>query len=301
MVNDSEYHVPADVPTAMRQTFVENYLIATHSTGRMVLLEADRAACHGQRPSAAGTTLAPEQVFRIANQAMIGVLAVPFGMLCHFGADYHETPYLVKLNLGCPDGAPGQDVSYSPHLVDVDQVAALHKQTGLHILGVGATVALGSGQEAQMVRDASQMVARAHQHGLIAVLWMSGSGGQGQANRLLQGAGLALVLGCDFAVIDCPEAMDDAASTVFREAVTAAGRCRLICSGGLFGGGEDYLQQLQGRVHNAGASGAVIPADVGASAVEEGVRQCNAVSAVALFGKDAATATAICRGERELE
>jgi len=208
---------------------------------------------------------------------------------------------LVKLNLGCPDGASEQDVFYSPHLVDVEQVATLRKQTGLHILGVGATVALGSDQGAQMVRDASQMVAKAHQHGLIAVLWMSSSGRQGQANPLLQGAGLASVLGCDFAVVDCPEAMDDAATTVFREAVIAAGRCRLIYSGGLFGGGEDYLQQLQGRVHSGGASGAVIPADVGGSAVEQGVRQCNAVSAVALFGKDAATAVAICRGERELD
>lgn len=301
MVNDSEYHVPADVPTAMRETFVENYLIATHSTGRMVLLEADHTACHGRRPSAAGGMPGPEQIFRIANQAMIGVLAVPFGMLCHYGIDYHEVPYLVMLNLGRPDGPSEGDVSYSPHLVDVEQVAALHKQTGLHVLGVGATVVLGGDREAQMVRDASQMVAKAHQHGLITLLWMSGSGRQGQANPLLQGAGLVSALGSDFAVVDCPQAGDDAATAVFREAVIAAGRCRLICSGGVFGGGEDYLLQLHGRVHDAGAVGAVIPADVGASPVAQGVRRCNAVSAVALFGKDAVTATAICRGERELD
>jgi len=297
MVNDSEYHVPADVPTAMRETYIENYMVATHATGRMVLLEADGDACHVQRMQAMGAVPEPEQVFRIANQAMIGVLAVPFGMLCHYGADYHEVPYLVRLDLGRADGGP----AYGGHLTDVDQVEALRKQTGLHILGVGATAHLGSRHETDMLRDASQMIAKAHHHGLVTVVWMS-SGGEGEpCNPVLHGAGLASVLGCDFAVIDCPQALDDAASAVFREAVTAAGRCRLICSGGVFGSGEDYLQRLHERVRNVGAAGALIPADVGARALEQGVRQCNAVSAVTLFAKDVATAMAICRGERELE
>ena len=278
--------VPLDVPRAERKNFLDNYLAITKGKGRLMLLAGDQKIehlnddFHGEGISPDDSD--PEHLFRIASKANIGVFATQFGLIARYGMDYPNVPYVVKLNSKTNLVKTSQAEPLSQELMTVDQVVRLGKENELKIVGVGYTVYLGSEHEAQMLREAAQMVHQAHRHGLLTILWMYPRGVAVTSEmdpHLVAGAsGVAACLGSDFAKVNYPEGMDSPQR--FGEAVLAAGRTKVICAGGARMEVEPFLKRLHDQIHVAGTAGNATGRNVHQKPLDEAVRFCNAIYAI---------------------
>ena len=168
--------VPLDVPRAMRETYIDNYMSITRSSGRLMLFAGDQKLEHlnddfyGKGIHADDNS--PEHLFKVASQSKIGVFAAQLGLIARYGMDYPDVPYLIKLNSKTHLVGTAQDDPVSLQWFDVEQVMEFKESSGLNILGVGYTVYLGSEYEADLLLQAAQLVYNAHIEGLITVLWM---------------------------------------------------------------------------------------------------------------------------------
>ena len=173
----------------------------------------------------------PEHLFMIASRARIGVYATQMGLIARYGSDYPEVPYLVKLNSKTNLVKTSEADPFSSQWLDVQQVDDLREESGLKILGVGYTVYLGSDHEAEILRQAAQLVYEAHRLGYITVLWMYPEAGLLKTEKihiLIAGAaGVAAALGSDFAKVNYPVKPGFESSQVLKEAVQAAGGQRV--------------------------------------------------------------------------
>ena len=101
-LKEDDILVPLDVPKAVREGYIKNYLTITRKSGRLMLFAGDQKVEHlnsdfygeGIHPDDGD----PEHLFRVASQAKIGVFATQFGLISRYGMDYPNVPYLVKLN-----------------------------------------------------------------------------------------------------------------------------------------------------------------------------------------------------------
>ena len=103
----SRYHVPADVPDELIDTFIQNMDAATAGTGKMNLFACDQKIEHLNDDFYDGDEMIPlssndpEHLFQIGQRChedgTIGVLAGQLGLISHYARDYPEI-YLVKLN-----------------------------------------------------------------------------------------------------------------------------------------------------------------------------------------------------------
>lgn len=207
-----EVLVPADVPPGRRWDYQENYLKITRESGRLMLFAGDQKVEHLNRdfsgPGISSEDGDPEHLFRIADRGKIGVFAAQLGLIARYGMDYPRVPYLVKLNSKTDLVKADQRDPISRQLVEVSQVEEFARESGLAVLGVGYTVYLGSEYEAEMLREAAQIVLQAHRRGLITVLWIYPRGKAVRDERdpqLIAGAtGVAAALGSDFVKVNYP-------------------------------------------------------------------------------------------------
>ncbi len=278
--------VPLDVPRAMEKNYLDNHQTITKGTGRLMLLAGDQKIEHlnndfhgeGIAPDDAD----PEHLFRIASKAKIGVFATQFGLIARYASDYPQVPYLVKLNSKTNLVRTSQSEPLSRECMTVDQVVRLSKESDCRIVGVGYTVYLGSEHEAIMLREAAQIVYRAHRQGLLTVLWMYPRGravaSEKDPHLVAGAAGVAACLGADFAKVNYPDCEN--APQRFREAVLAAGRTGVICSGGARIEAEPFLRRLHDQIHKSGAVGNATGRNVHQRPLDEAIRFCNAIYAV---------------------
>ena len=313
-ITRDQVHVPADVPAAARETYIDNYLKATQNTGRLMLYACDQKVEHlnddfygeGIDPSDAE----PEHLFRIGSQGICGVLAGQRGLVAHYAADYPDINYLVKMNskthlvkTSAKDPAKHQDDPYSPQLYDIQTVLDL-RDNGVNTVGVGYTIYLGSEYESQMMMEAGQLIADAHSVGLIVVLWIYPRGkavaDEKDAHLIAGAAGAACCLGADFVKVNPPKG-DDAASSAekLKEAAAAAGRTGLVCAGGSTVDAQTFLTQLWEQIHVGGASGNATGRNIHQRSLDEAVRLTKAISAITLGDWSVADALAVFNGEKE--
>jgi len=292
-IDEKNVIVPLDVPNAARENFIKNYLTITRESGRLMLFAGDQKVEHlnadfygkGTHPDDSD----PEHMFRIASQANIGVFATQLGLIARYGMDYPEIPYLVKLNSKTNLVKASQSDPLSNQWIDVKQVADFQQNSGLKILGVGYTIYLGSQFEAEMLRRAAQLVYYAHQYGLITVLWIYPRG-KGVADEkgphLIAGAtGVAACIGSDFVKVNYPRKEGYESKEIFKEAVLAAGRTKVVCAGGSSVDVESFLQRLHDQIFMSGASGNATGRNIHQKSLEEAVRMCNAIYAITVEGK----------------
>jgi fructose-bisphosphate aldolase/6-deoxy-5-ketofructose 1-phosphate synthase len=280
--------VLSDVPADMRQRFRKNYVKITRGTGRLMLFAGDQKVEHlnddffGQGISPEDND--PEHLFMIASRARIGVYATQMGLIARYGSDYPEVPYLVKLNSKTNLVKASEADPNSTQWLDVQQVENFREESGLKILGVGYTVYLGSDHEAEILRQAAQLVYEAHRLGYVTVLWMYPRGravkDEKDPHLIAGAAGVAAALGSDFAKVNYPERPGFESSQVFKEAVQAAGRTRVVCAGGASLGVKSFLQRLHDQIHISGASGNATGRNIHQKPLEEAVRFCNAIYAI---------------------
>ncbi len=309
---EENVHVPADVPREYTATYIRNYLDATKSTGRLFLYAGDQKIEHLNDdfygPFDEGIIplddADPEHLFRIASQAKqhIGVFATQYGLLARYARDYSDVPYLVKMNSKSHLVKTKQAEPTSTSIVSFEDVLALQKNSGLRIIGIGYTVYLGSSSEAQMLAEAGHLVAAAHRHGMLVVLWMYPRGvavpDEKDPHLIAGAAGVACCLGADFAKVNYPKKENAASEEIFKEAILAAGRTGVITSGGGSTDVRKFLDRLYKQIHVSGAVGNATGRNIHQKKFDDAIQMCAAVAAITYGDKDVEFAMRVYNGEK---
>jgi len=230
----------------------------------------------------------PEHMFKIASRAQISAFATQLGLIEQYGKDFRDVPYLVKLNSKTDLVKDRDPVSRALHLVE--QVVEFKKKSGLNIMGVGYTVYLGSDYEHEMLTEASQIVFNAHKAGLLAVLWMYPRGksvpDELDPNVIAGAAGVAACLGADYVKVNPPKAKDGVSSAeALKQAVKAAGKTGVICSGGSKKDKKEFLKDLHDQVHLAGTVGCAVGRNIHQREEDEAVEFSKEIHKVVFDGE----------------
>jgi len=277
----------------------------TKGSGRLMLFAGDQKVEHlnddfygeGVPEDDAG----PEHLFKIASQGKIGVFAAQLGLIAHYGMDYKNVPYLVKVNSKTHLVETSQAEPFSNLWYDIDQVVLFKDNSGLNILGVGYTIYLGSEFEAEMLVQAAQVVYDAHQHGMLSVLWIYPRGAAVKDEKdphLIAGAtGVGACLGTDFVKVNYPKKEGAKSAEIFKEAIKAAGRTRVVCAGGTSDEAETFLKKLYEQIHISGAMGNATGRNIHQKTLNEAVSMCNAVYAITVEDASVEDALKIYKGK----
>jgi len=304
-INKEDVIIPLDVPKAMRETYVKNYMEITKGSGRFMLFAGDQKVEHlnddfyGE--GVPEDDADPEHLFKIASKAKIGVFAAQLGLIARYGMDYKDVPYLVKVNSKTNLVETSQADPFSNLWYDMDQVVQFKENSGLNILGVGYTIYLGSEFEAEMLVQAAQVIYDAHQHGMLSVLWIYPRGTAVKDEKdphLIAGAtGVGACLGTDFVKVNYPKKEGAKSAEIFKEAIKAAGRTRVVCAGGTSDEGEAFLKKLYEQIHISGAMGNATGRNVHQKPLDEAIRMCNAVYAITVEDASVEKALKIYKGK----
>ena len=304
-IKKEDVTVPLDVPKAMRETYIKSYMEITKESGKLMLFAGDQKVEHLNDdffgPEVPEDDADPEHLFRIAAQSKIGVFATQLGLIARYGMDYKDIPYLVKVNSKTNLVETEQADPFSNLWYDIDQVAEFRENSGLNILGVGYTIYLGSEFEAEMLVQAAQVVYDAHQHGMLSVLWIYPRGAAVKDEKdphLIAGAtGVGACLGSDFVKVNYPKKEGEKSAEIFKEAVKAAGRTKVVCAGGSSDEAEAFLKKLHDQIHISGAQGNATGRNIHQKPLDEAVRMCNAVYAITVEDASVEDALRIYSGE----
>jgi fructose-bisphosphate aldolase/6-deoxy-5-ketofructose 1-phosphate synthase len=296
--------VPLDVPQALRESYLKNYLRITRSSGRLMLFAGDQKVEH-LNDDFYGEEIHPDDadpvhLFKIASRANIGVFAAQLGLIARYGMDFPDITYLVKLNSKTHLVKTAQSDPFSPLWYDVSDVIAFKEMTGLSLLAVGYTIYLGSEHEARMLVEAARMVHQAHRHGLLTVLWIYPRGkavkDEKDPHLIAGAAGVAACLGSDFVKVNYPQKAGLASKVIFKEAILAAGRTGVVCAGGSLEAAPVFLQKLYDQIHDCGAAGNATGRNIHQKPLEEAIRFSNAIYAITVEDASVEQALSIYHG-----
>jgi fructose-bisphosphate aldolase/6-deoxy-5-ketofructose 1-phosphate synthase len=296
MISGKDVVVPLDVPSESRNTYIENYLLATKNSGRLMLFAGDQKIEHlnddfyGEGIPQEDND--PEHLFKIASKSTIGIFATQLGILARYGMDYKDVPYLVKLNSKSHLVKVSQkDPNSSAWFTSAD-VEEFRKNSGLKIVGIGYTIYLGSEFESDMLAQAAQNIYWAHKFGMISVIWIYPRGkavpDEKDPHLIAGAAGTAATLGTDFVKVNAPKPTPDSgisSAEALKEATQTAGRTKVICAGGSSTDAGKFLQGLYDQIHIGGVSGNATGRNVHQKPLDEAIRFCNAISAITIEDK----------------
>ena len=306
-ITENDVRVPMDVPEESKATYVSNYLKATRNTGRLMLFACDQKVEHMNKDFyGEGIDIAdaePEHLFEIGKNGVIGVLAGQRGLVSRYAADYPELNYLIKMNSKTNLVKTSQEDPYSPQLTDLEAVLQM-RENGVNVVGLGYTIYLGSEYEATMMAEAGQLIAQAHECGLLVVLWIYPRGKAVTAEKdpdLIAGAaGVALCLGADFVKVNPPAPEDGRTpAEALAIAAKAAGRTGLVCAGGGTVDAKTFLTQLHDQIHVGGACGNATGRNIHQRSLDEAVRLTKAISAITLADATVEDALSVFNGEKD--
>ncbi len=291
--------IPADIPCTMHEEYVKNYLALTKGTDRLLLFAADHKIEHLDKdflgPSIASEAHNPEYIFKIAHQGTIGALATQLGLIARYGKKYPHVNYIVKLNSKTNIVGTEHKDPFSRQLWHVEQVITFKQFSGLLIRGIGLTVYLGSEYEDLMLEQAAQAIYKAHQHGLISILWMYPRGKYVQDPKdgaLTAGAtGVATALGADFTKINVPHPTHEHSRTaLLKRAVEAAGTTKVLCAGGQTQPINQLLHDVYEQLTNGGTAGLGIGRNIYQRPFDTAIALTQALSALIYDHVDTTTA-----------
>lgn len=306
--------IPLTVPKHKQKEYLKNLNIATRGTGRMMMFAGDQKVEHLNDDFVGKNIPAevadPEHYFKIASQAHIGVFTTQVGLMAKYGRDYPNIPYLIKINSKTHLMTEKYQDPFSNRWLPMDLIQEFREQSGLNIVGVGYTVYIGSSYEAEMFGQAARIIYKAHQQGMISVIWMYPRGKavndrdeKNDIHLLAGGAGVGLTLGADFIKINYPYNSKKKKETAekFREVTTAAGRTKVICVGGSKKSPKSYLESLYDQINIAGSGGNATGRNIYQRPLEEAIRMANAISAISLYNYSPKDAYDIFKGKKELK
>ena len=280
--------IPADVPKKYIKDFKKNFTKATSGTGRLMLFAGDQKVEHLNADffgdNIAADDAAPIHLFRIAASAKVGVFATQLGLVARYGKQFSDIPYLIKLNSKTNLVPIVQDDPLSKAWYTVKQVVDFSKKSGLHVLGVGYTIYLGSIYEAEMLTEAAQIIHEAHAHGLLTVLWMYPKGtaikDEHDVNLIAGAAGVAACLGADFVKLKIPLLSNTPTAELLKKVVSAAGNTGVLCEGGAKEDPQFFLKELYDQLHIGGTRGNGTGRNIHQCNLNEAIRMANAIHAI---------------------
>lgn len=287
---------PLGIPNDSAKRWTENYQLATQESGRLFLMAGDQKVEHLNDDFVGAGVAAddadPEHLFRIANAAPVGCFAAQMGLISHYGRDYPEIPYLLKLNSKTHLLKTAEQDPLSSQWQSMSQVQDFVRHSGLKVVGVGYTIYPGSAYEAQMLSEAARLIQDAHNMGLLAVIWAyprgKAVGKREQDPHMIAGAaGLVACLGADFAKVNPP--LDDQGNMdayLLGEAVAAAGRTQVICAGGSETDAKSFLQRLHEQIHLGGTQGCATGRNVHQRSQTDAIAFCRAIHAMVVHNQD---------------
>lgn len=285
--------IPADVPKEKTDLYRINFDKATGGSGRLMLFAGDQKAEHlnkdfygeGIAPDDAN----PEHLFKVAKAANIGVFATQMGLIARYGNQYNQIPYLVKLNSKTNIVPVDEKAPLSQLWYDVDDMVRFKQHSGLNILGIGYTIYLGSEYEHIMLHEAAQSIYKAHQQGMIAVLWIYPKGryikDEHDPHLIAGAAGVAATLGADFVKLKVPFTGGKFDVALLKEVTGAAGNTGVLCEGGAKAEERPFLQELYDQIHSGGTRGNGTGRNIHQRPFNEAVKMANAIYAVTVEGK----------------
>lgn len=273
--------IPATVPIDQHQVYINNYQTITKKSNRLFVFAADQKMEHLNAdffgPGLDPAINHPEHIFSIAAQSTIGAFATHLGLISRYGKLYPAVPYLAKLN-GKTDLSDKEP--YSQQLWSVQDAVDVARNGNLLLHAVGYTVYVGSYHESKMLQQAAQIVKDAHEHGLIAILWMYPRGkniiNTKDANLIAGAAGLGASLGADFVKINQP----DAGPAALQQAVDAAGNTKVIVSGGPMIDQNLLLTTIKDQLTLANVAGAAVGRNIFQHPLETAVKLANQIAAL---------------------
>lgn len=153
-------------PVVMRnlQTIFDHGRLA--KTGYLSILPVDQGIEHS-----AGASFAinpdyfdPANIVQLALEGGCNAVASSLGVLSAVSRRYaHKIPFIMKLN-------HNEHLSY-PNTYDQTYFAGVEQAYDMGAVAVGATVYFGSEQSRRQIEEVSRAFARAHELGLVTVLW----------------------------------------------------------------------------------------------------------------------------------
>ena len=135
-------------------------------TGYLSILPVDQGVEHSGGASFAPNPLFfdPENIVRLAIEGGCNAVASTLGALGSVGRRYaHKIPFLVKLN-------HNEMLTY-PTIYDQTLWAKVEQAFDMGAVAVGATIYFGSPESRRQIREVSEAFARAHELGMVTVLW----------------------------------------------------------------------------------------------------------------------------------
>lgn len=278
-------------------------------TGYVSILPVDQGVEHSAGASFAPNPLYfdPANLVELAIEGGCNAIASTYGVLASISRRYaHQIPFLVKLN--------HNELLTYPNQYDQTLFATVEQAFELGALAVGATIYFGSPESRRQIEEVSQAFARAHELGMVTVLWAylrnpafkhddadyhTAADLTGQANYLavtigadivkqkqatLNGGFTALDFGKTHARVYSELATDHPIElTRYQVANCYMGRIGLINSGGA-SGGDDLHQAVRTAVINkrAGGMGLITGRKAFQKPMAEGVQLLQAIQDVYL-------------------
>lgn len=305
-------NIPLSVPKNKEKEYRKNFETATHGTGKLMMFAGDQKVEHLNNdffgPGIPAEVADPEHYFKIASKAKIGVFATQIGLIDKYGKDYPNIPYLIKVNSKTNLLSQDQRDPMSERWLQMDDIIQYKKQSKLNIVGVGYTIYLGSAYEADMFGQAARIIYKAHQEGMIAVIWIYTRGrsikpeDEKNIHLIAGAAGVAVCLGTDFVKLTYPyDVHSKKVANDYREVTTAAGRTNVICIGGKKQTCKNFLQCIHDQIHVSGTKGVAIGRNIYQRKLDESIRMANAISSIVMYDYSAKDAYDIFTGKQQLK
>jgi len=289
MENKFKVDIPLSVPKNKINEYINNYLAATKNSKKLFLFAGDQKIEHLNKDfygkGIDKQDADPEHLFKIANKAPVGAFATQLGLISKYGNDYPKINYVIKLNSKTDIVSLDQMEPISALLNSVDDVIKLKKNSELSIVGVGFTIYLGSKNEHIMLSQASQIIFNAHQNGLLAILWIYPRGKavkkENDTNIIAGACGVAASLGADFVKVNPPKNnLSKTSAQLLKQSTLAAGRTKVICSGGKKIEEEKFLKNLYDQIHIGKTFGCAVGRNIHQKNLNDAVNFCKAISAI---------------------
>ena len=286
MIDRNDVYVPATCLPEQREHYISRFLAATKHTGNLMLFAGDQKIEHlnedfsGQEVHSDDND--PEHLFRISSLADVGVFAAQHGMISRYAQSYPDIRYLVKMNSKTHLVPTQQAEPVSRSLVDFSDVLDL-RDSGVDVVGIGYTIYLGSEHESFMLSEAGRLIAQAHRHGLLAVLWIYPRGkavsNETDPSLIAGAAGVACSLGADFVKVSAPSIDEDKDAHLLEPAIKAAGRTGVIASGGGAISPEEFLRRTADQIR-VGARGSATGRNIHQHELSVAVKIAKALTAL---------------------
>jgi len=159
--------IPMDRPPAVlrnMQTILNHGRLA--GTGYLSILPVDQGVEHSGAASFAPNPIYfdPENIVKLAIEGGCNAVASTLGVLGAVARKYaHKIPFLVKIN-------HNELLTYPPKY-DQTLFAQVEQAFDMGAIAIGATIYFGSEQSRRQIMEVSEAFARAHELGMVTVLW----------------------------------------------------------------------------------------------------------------------------------